>query len=58
MSAPVAQVPTFLLSQVRHMNQASNQKQLILSKTKRLLTRKRGKNERNQVSGRTGAVDR
>lgn len=51
LSAPGAQVPTFLLSQVRHMNQASHQKQLILSKTKRLLTRKSGKHDVNQVSG-------
>lgn len=55
-SAPVAQVPTFLLSQVRHMNQASNQKQLILSKTKRLLTRKSSKNDMNQVSRRMPVV--
>lgn len=51
LSRPVAQVPAFLLSQVRHMNQASHQKQVILSKTKRLLTRKSGKSDINQVSG-------
>ncbi|XP_029698585.1 rho GTPase-activating protein 28 isoform X3 [Takifugu rubripes] len=42
-------VPNFLLSQVRHMNQASHQKQLILSKTRRLLTRK-SKNDLNQIT--------
>ncbi|KAM7389961.1 hypothetical protein PAMA_008237 [Pampus argenteus] len=44
-------VPTFLLSQVRKMNQASSQKQWALIKTKRqLLRRKNDKNERNQVT--------
>uniref|UniRef100_A0A3Q1F075 Rho GTPase activating protein 28 n=1 Tax=Acanthochromis polyacanthus TaxID=80966 RepID=A0A3Q1F075_9TELE len=44
-------VPTFLLSQVRHMNQASNQKQLGLSRTtRRLLRRRNDKNDRNQVT--------
>ncbi|KAI3355618.1 hypothetical protein L3Q82_018442, partial [Scortum barcoo] len=44
-------VPNFLLSQVRQMNQASNQKQLILTKTKRrLLRRKNDKNDRNQIT--------
>nr|XP_046227484.1 rho GTPase-activating protein 28 [Scatophagus argus] len=43
-------VPSFLLSQVRHMNQASNQKQHGLTKTKRrLLGRKNDKNDRNQI---------
>lgn len=51
-AAPVVQVPTFLLSQVRHMNQASSQKELILSKTKRLLRRKNDKNDLNQVRER------
>uniref|UniRef100_A0A3P8RKG9 Rho GTPase activating protein 28 n=1 Tax=Amphiprion percula TaxID=161767 RepID=A0A3P8RKG9_AMPPE len=39
-------VPTFLLLQVRHMNQVSNQKQLGLSRTTRRLLRRR--NDRNQ----------
>lgn len=39
------------------MNQASNQKQLFLSKTKRLLTRKSGKNDMNQVSQKKGGGD-
>uniref|UniRef100_A0A3B5B1R2 Rho GTPase-activating protein 18-like n=1 Tax=Stegastes partitus TaxID=144197 RepID=A0A3B5B1R2_9TELE len=44
-------VPTFLLSQVRHMNQASNQRQLGLSRTKRRLLRRRNdKNDRDQVT--------
>lgn len=34
------------------MNQASSQKELILTKTKRLLRRKNGKNDTNQVSER------
>ncbi|XP_037828979.1 rho GTPase-activating protein 28 isoform X2 [Kryptolebias marmoratus] len=43
-------VPNFLLSQVRQMNQASNQKQLNLSRTtSRLLRRRNDKNDRNQV---------
>ncbi|CAF92304.1 unnamed protein product, partial [Tetraodon nigroviridis] len=50
--APVAQVPNFLLSQVRHMNQASSQKELVLSKTRRLLRKKNGKNDMNRVSER------
>ncbi|XP_070784575.1 rho GTPase-activating protein 28 [Enoplosus armatus] len=41
-------VPSFLLSQVRQMNQASNQKQLGL--TKRLLRKKNDKNDRNQIT--------
>uniref|UniRef100_A0A3P8RNA0 Rho GTPase activating protein 28 n=1 Tax=Amphiprion percula TaxID=161767 RepID=A0A3P8RNA0_AMPPE len=41
-------VPTFLLLQVRHMNQVSNQKQLGLSRTTRRLLRRR--NDRNQVT--------
>lgn len=41
-------VPSFLLSQVRQMNQASNQKQFDLTKAKRRLLRR--KNDRNQVS--------
>uniref|UniRef100_A0A3P8RQW0 Rho GTPase activating protein 28 n=1 Tax=Amphiprion percula TaxID=161767 RepID=A0A3P8RQW0_AMPPE len=40
-------VPTFLLLQVRHMNQVSNQKQLGLSRTTRRLLRRR--NDRNQL---------
>ncbi|XP_070842294.1 rho GTPase-activating protein 28 [Chaetodon trifascialis] len=44
-------VPSFLLSQVRHMNQTSNQKQLGLSRTKRRLLRwKNDKNDRNQIT--------
>ncbi|XP_027137210.1 rho GTPase-activating protein 28 isoform X2 [Larimichthys crocea] len=44
-------VPSFLLSQVRQMNQASNQKQLSLTKTKtRLLRKKNDKNDRNQIT--------
>ncbi|XP_036934642.1 rho GTPase-activating protein 28 [Acanthopagrus latus] len=44
-------VPSFLLSQVRLMNQASNLKQLSLSKTtRRLLRRRNDKNDRNQVT--------
>ncbi|KAF7656611.1 hypothetical protein LDENG_00038940 [Lucifuga dentata] len=44
-------VPSFLLSQVRQMTQASNQKQPSLLKTKRrLLMRKSDKNEQNQVT--------
>ncbi|XP_045929122.1 rho GTPase-activating protein 28 [Micropterus dolomieu] len=42
-------VPSFLLSQVRQMNQASNQKQLGLTK-RLLLRRKNDKNERNQIT--------
>ncbi|XP_068604400.1 rho GTPase-activating protein 28 [Brachionichthys hirsutus] len=41
-------VPSFLLSQVRHMNQASNQKLFRLTKTKRLLLRR--KNDKNQIT--------
>ncbi|KAI9513920.1 hypothetical protein NQZ68_038322 [Dissostichus eleginoides] len=44
-------VPTFLLSQVRQMNQASNQKQLGLTKAKRRLLRwKNHKNHQNQIT--------
>ncbi|MEQ2184606.1 hypothetical protein GOODEAATRI_009776 [Goodea atripinnis] len=44
-------VPNFLLAQVRHMNQASNQRKFNLSRTtSRLLRRKNEKNDRNQVS--------
>ncbi|XP_074484373.1 rho GTPase-activating protein 28 isoform X1 [Sebastes fasciatus] len=44
-------VPSFLLSQVRQMNQASNQKQFGLTKaTRRLLRRKNDKNDRNQIT--------
>uniref|UniRef100_A0A4W6EBG4 Rho GTPase activating protein 28 n=1 Tax=Lates calcarifer TaxID=8187 RepID=A0A4W6EBG4_LATCA len=50
-------VPSFLLSQVRELNQASNQKQLGLSWTKRrLLRRKNDKNDRNQVRLRPGVI--
>ena len=49
-SCSLWQVPCFLLTQVRHMNQASNQKQLGLTKTtRRLLRRKHIKNDGNQV---------
>uniref|UniRef100_A0A665TX31 Rho GTPase activating protein 28 n=1 Tax=Echeneis naucrates TaxID=173247 RepID=A0A665TX31_ECHNA len=41
-------VPSFLLSQVRQMNQASNQKQSGLSRTKKLLLRRRS--DRNQIT--------
>nr|XP_040023049.1 rho GTPase-activating protein 28 isoform X2 [Gasterosteus aculeatus aculeatus] len=41
-------VPSFLLSQVRQMNQASNQKQFDLTKAKRRLLRR--KNDRNQIT--------
>ncbi|XP_035475590.1 rho GTPase-activating protein 28 isoform X2 [Scophthalmus maximus] len=40
-------VPRFLLSQVRQMNQAANQKPFSLTRTKRRLLRK---NDRNQIS--------
>uniref|UniRef100_H3CFJ2 Rho-GAP domain-containing protein n=1 Tax=Tetraodon nigroviridis TaxID=99883 RepID=H3CFJ2_TETNG len=43
-------VPNFLLSQVRHMNQASSQKELVLSKTRRLLRKKNGKNDMNRIT--------
>ncbi|XP_044195534.1 rho GTPase-activating protein 28 isoform X1 [Thunnus albacares] len=44
-------VPTFLLSQVRQMNQMSNQRERGLTKTtRRLLRRKNDKNDRNQVT--------
>ncbi|KAK5897661.1 hypothetical protein CgunFtcFv8_015147 [Champsocephalus gunnari] len=44
-------VPTFLLSQVRQMNQASNQKQLGLTKAKRRLLRwKNHQNHQNQIT--------
>ncbi|XP_041824113.1 rho GTPase-activating protein 28 isoform X3 [Melanotaenia boesemani] len=44
-------VPHFLLSQVRQMNQVSNQKPLVLSRTRtRLLRRKNEKNDRNQIT--------
>ncbi|KAK5850328.1 hypothetical protein PBY51_014586 [Eleginops maclovinus] len=44
-------VPTFLLSQVRQMNQASNQKQLGLTKAKRRLLRwKNHTNHQNQIT--------
>ncbi|KAM9337103.1 rho GTPase-activating protein 28 [Symphorus nematophorus] len=44
-------VPSFLLSQVRHMNQVSNQKQLGLAKAKRLLLRRKNdKNDRHQIT--------
>ncbi|XP_028288402.1 rho GTPase-activating protein 28 [Parambassis ranga] len=43
-------VPNFLLSQVRQMNQTSNQKELGLSRTKRwLLWKRNDKNDRNQI---------
>ncbi|KAF0028664.1 hypothetical protein F2P81_019751 [Scophthalmus maximus] len=42
-------VPRFLLSQVRQMNQAANQKPFSLTRTKRRLLRK---NDRNQVRQR------
>ncbi|KAM8823360.1 rho GTPase-activating protein 28 isoform 2-T2 [Spinachia spinachia] len=41
-------VPSFLLSQVRQMNQASNQKQFDLTKAKRRLLRRT--NDRNQIT--------
>ncbi|XP_049912660.1 rho GTPase-activating protein 28 isoform X3 [Epinephelus moara] len=44
-------VPSFLLSQVRQMNQASNQKRFGLTRAKRrLLRRKNDKTERNQIT--------
>ncbi|XP_068160574.1 rho GTPase-activating protein 28 [Antennarius striatus] len=44
-------VPNFLLSQVRHLNQASNQKVFRLPKTRRrLLRRKNDKNDTNQIT--------
>uniref|UniRef100_A0A3B4U4X1 Rho GTPase-activating protein 28-like n=1 Tax=Seriola dumerili TaxID=41447 RepID=A0A3B4U4X1_SERDU len=44
-------VPSFLLSQVRRMNQATNQKQSGLTRTgRRLLRRKSDKNDRNQIT--------
>uniref|UniRef100_UPI0037E832D7 rho GTPase-activating protein 28 n=1 Tax=Semicossyphus pulcher TaxID=241346 RepID=UPI0037E832D7 len=44
-------VPSFLLSQVRQMNQASNQRQLGLNRTtRRLLRRKNNKNDRDQIT--------
>ncbi|XP_040921534.1 rho GTPase-activating protein 28 [Toxotes jaculatrix] len=44
-------VPNFLLSQVRQMNQASNQKQFDLARAKRrLLRRKNDKNDKNQIT--------
>lgn len=46
------QVPNFLLSQVRQVNQVSNQRQLDLQRTKRWLLKK--KNDRNQVRTKPG----
>ncbi|XP_071340301.1 rho GTPase-activating protein 28 isoform X2 [Trachinotus anak] len=44
-------VPNFLLSQVRQMNQASNQKQFGLTRTKkRLLRRRSDKNDKTQIT--------
>ncbi|XP_065804894.1 rho GTPase-activating protein 28 isoform X3 [Labrus bergylta] len=44
-------IPNFLMSQVRQVNQASNQRQLGLSKPKRrLLRRKNDKNHRHQIT--------
>ncbi|KAM3593404.1 uncharacterized protein V6R79_012256 [Siganus canaliculatus] len=44
-------VPSFLLSQVRHVNEASNQKYFGLTKTtRRLLWRKNDKNDRHQIT--------
>ncbi|XP_074549567.1 rho GTPase-activating protein 28 isoform X2 [Halichoeres trimaculatus] len=44
-------VPSFLLSQVRQMNQVSNQRPLSLNNTKkRLLRWKNDKNDRNQIT--------
>ncbi|XP_069368768.1 rho GTPase-activating protein 28 isoform X2 [Paralichthys olivaceus] len=44
-------VPRFLLSQVRQMNQATNQKPFGLTRsTRRLLRRQNDKNDRNQVT--------
>lgn len=44
-------VPSFLLSQVRQMNQVSNQRPLSLNNTKRRLLRwKNDKNDRNQIT--------
>ncbi|KAM3860335.1 rho GTPase-activating protein 28 [Diretmus argenteus] len=44
-------VPSFLLTQVRHMNQASCRKETGLEKTKRrLLRRKNDKNDKNKVT--------
>eukprot|EP00064_Thunnus_orientalis_P024063 superscaffoldBa00009826_g24333 len=52
-------VPTFLLSQVRQMNQMSNQRERGLTKTtRRLLRRKNDKNDRNQVRQEPGETDR
>ncbi|KAG7222980.1 hypothetical protein INR49_029202, partial [Caranx melampygus] len=44
-------VPSFLLSQVRQLNQATNQKQFSLAKTRRRFLRRKGdKNETNQIT--------
>ncbi|XP_036067643.1 rho GTPase-activating protein 28 [Oryzias melastigma] len=44
-------VPNFLLTQVRQLNQASNQKQLSLSRTKTyLLKKKKNQNDGNQIT--------
>uniref|UniRef100_A0A3P9MA00 Rho GTPase activating protein 28 n=1 Tax=Oryzias latipes TaxID=8090 RepID=A0A3P9MA00_ORYLA len=44
-------IPNFLLAQVRQLNQASNQKQLILSRTRTyLLKKKKNQNDGNQIT--------
>lgn len=49
-SSSLHQIPNFLLAQVRQLNQASNQKQLILSRTRTyLLKKKKNQNDGNQV---------
>uniref|UniRef100_A0A8P4G068 Rho GTPase activating protein 28 n=1 Tax=Dicentrarchus labrax TaxID=13489 RepID=A0A8P4G068_DICLA len=49
-------VPSFLLSQVRQMNQASNQRQLGLTRTRRRLLRRKTNRDQSQVELCEGVI--